>query len=141
MINSSNYINFGKSGVSMSLITKDLLINFLFIILTLFLVHILYLAKYSYRLENIKDWVFAIFPVFSLILCMLFPVAIDHYVWDLRWIPFILGTLYGGYRLGLLLLVLVIIIRYSMGYSGLLFSFCCLPYYGYNPILCIPIFC
>lgn len=111
----------------MSLITKDLLINFLFIILTLFFVHILYLAKYSYRIDNIKDWVFAIFPVFSLILCMLFPVGVDHYVWDLRWVPFILGTLYGGYRLGILLLALTLIIRYVMGCPGYHLGFVVFP--------------
>ena len=120
MINSSAYsLYFGKTGVFMSLITKDLLINFLFIIVTLFLVQILYLAKYSYRFDSIKQWVFYIFPVFSLVLCMLFPVGVHpSYVWDLRWVPFILGGLYGGYRLGLLLLALVLIIRLSMGYSG-----------------------
>ncbi|KMY48730.1 sensor histidine kinase [Peribacillus loiseleuriae] len=100
----------------MDLLTKDLLINFLFILLSLFLVQMVYLIKYAYRLEEIKGWVIGIFPVISLILCMLIPVALDkNFVWDLRWIPFILGGLIGGFRLGFLQLLLVLIIRYFQG--------------------------
>jgi two-component system sporulation sensor kinase B len=96
--------------------TKDLLVNFLFILLSLFLVQLFYMIKYTYRMEELKGWVLGIFPVVSLVLCMLFPVAFDMgFVWDLRWIPFILGGLYGGYRLGLLLLFLVLSIRYYQG--------------------------
>ena len=100
----------------MDLMTKDLLVNFLFILLSLFLVQLFYMIKYTYRMEELKGWVLGISPVVSLVLCMLFPVAFDvGFVWDLRWIPFILGGLYGGYRLGLLLLVLVLSIRYYQG--------------------------
>lgn len=115
----------------MSLITKDLLINFLFIILTLFLVQILYLVKYSYRLDNIKAWIFTIFPILSLILCMQFPVALgDNFVWDLRWIPFILGGLYGGYLLELILLVLVLTIRFYRGDDGFYLAATIFPIMG-----------
>src|SRR4051794_23806939 len=100
----------------MDLMTKDLLVNFLFILLSLFFVQMLYMIKYTYRMEDFKGWILGIFPVVSLVLCMLFPVAIEtDFVWDLRWIPFILGGLYGGYRLGLFLLVLVLCIRYFQG--------------------------
>ena len=37
------------------------------------------------------------------------------FVWDLRWIPFILGGLYGGYKLGSFLLLMILIIRYFQG--------------------------
>ena len=47
---------------------------------------------------------------------MLFPVYIDKdFVWDLRWIPFILGGLYGGYKLGSFLFLLFLTIRYFQG--------------------------
>ena len=56
------------------------------------------------------------FTVISIVLCMLVPVDLDkEFVWDLRWIPFILGTLYGGYRLGFLLLGIVLFIRLFTG--------------------------
>ena len=100
----------------MDLMTKDLLINFLFILLSLCLAQILYMSKYSYQLKGSNDRIIAIFPVISIILCMLFPVYIDeNFVWDLRWIPFILGGLYGGYKLGSFLLLLLLIIRYFQG--------------------------
>ena len=100
----------------MDLLTKDLLINFLFILLSLFLLQMIYLFKYVYRLEESKRWPIAIFTVISMVLCMLVPVDIDkEFVWDLRWIPFILGTLYGGYRLGFLLLGIALFIRFFTG--------------------------
>ena len=100
----------------MDLLTKDLLINFLFILLSLFLLQMIYLFKYVYRLEESKRLPMTIFPVFSIVLCMLVPVAFNQeFVWDLRWIPFILGCLYGGYRLGILLLGLILLIRIFTG--------------------------
>ena len=103
----------------MDFITKGLLINFLFILLALFLVQMIYMAKYANRLQDLKGWVIALFPVLSLILCMLYPVSINKViVWDLRWIPFILGCLYGGYKLGFPLLFLVLSIRYVQGGTG-----------------------
>lgn len=103
----------------MDLMTKDLLINFLFILLSLCLVQILYMFKYSYQVKGLNDRVIAIFPMISIILCMLFPVYVDeNFVWDLRWIPFILGGLYGGYKLGSFLFLIICIIRYFQGAEG-----------------------
>ena len=100
----------------MDLMTKDLLINFLFILLSLCLAQILYMIKYSYQLKELDDRVIAIFPMIAIILSMLFPVYVDEtFVWDLRWIPFILGGLYGGYKLGSSLFLIIFIIRYFQG--------------------------
>ncbi|USK86863.1 ATP-binding protein [Peribacillus asahii] len=119
----------------MSLITKDLLINFLFTILPLFLVQMIYFAKYSYRFENLKRRTFAIFPIVSLILCMIFPVDTGpYYVWDLRWIPFILGWLYGGYKLGIPLLFLMLFIRFWLnGDNG--FYIACITFFSFSIVL------
>ena len=112
----------------MDFLTKDLLINFLFILLSLFLLQMIYLFKYAYRLEDTKVWPLAFFPVISIVLCMLVPVAFDRgFVWDLRWIPFILGALYGGYRLGILLLGIILFIRmFTGGITG--FYIACLVF-------------
>ncbi|MGE7185427.1 ATP-binding protein [Peribacillus sp. NPDC006672] len=100
----------------MNLMTKDLLINFLIIIFPLFLLQMSYLVKYVYRIDALKGSFLTIFPILSLVLCMLFPVVIeDDFVWDLRWIPFLLGGLYGGYRLGIILIVITLLIRYFTG--------------------------
>ncbi len=80
------------------------------------MVQILYLFKYSYQLKGLDDKVIAIFPMLSIILCMLFPVYVDgSFAWDLRYIPFILGGLYGGYKLGSFLFLIIVTIRYFQG--------------------------
>ena len=86
----------------MDLMTKDLLINFLFILLALCLLQILYITTYVYRSKELKSWQIALFPIITLVLCMVFPLySNEDNIWDLRYIPFILGGLYGGYKLGL----------------------------------------
>ena len=108
-----------RDRCKMSFLTQDLLINFLFILLSLFLVQMFYLLKYTNRSDQLNRGTFAIFPILSLVLCMTFPVAVgDNFVWDLRWIPFILGVLYGGYKIGFFLLYISLFIRYLMGYDG-----------------------
>ena len=112
----------------MSFLTQDLLINFLFILLSLFLVQMIYLVKYSNRSDEFNRGIFAIFPVLSLVLCMQAPVSVgENFVWDLRWIPFILGGLYGGYKLGFFLLYLTLFIRYLMGYDGFILAVIMFP--------------
>jgi two-component system, sporulation sensor kinase B len=49
-----------------------------------------------------------------IILCMKFPIYIDEYcVHDLRQIPFIIGTLYGGWPVGAALLVIILTFRFA----------------------------
>lgn len=112
--------------------TKDLLINFLIILFPIFLLQMSYLVKYVYRLDALKGSFLSIFPILSLVLCMLFPVVIEEdFVWDLRWIPFLLGGLYGGYRLGIILIVITLVIRYfSGGDNGFYISCITFPVVG-----------
>lgn len=116
----------------MNLMTKDLLINFLIILFPIFLLQMSYLVKYVYRLDALKGSFLSIFPILSLVLCMLFPVVVEEdFVWDLRWIPFLLGGLYGGYRLGIFLIVITLVIRYlSGGENGFYISCITFPLIG-----------
>ena len=103
----------------MDLMTKDLLINFLFILLALCLLQILHITTYAYRSKELKNWQIALFPIITLVLCMVFPVYTNESsFWDLRYVPFILGGLYGGYKLGLTQLGIVLLVRFSMGGMG-----------------------
>jgi two-component system, sporulation sensor kinase B len=103
----------------MDLFTKELLINFLFILLALCLLQILYMATYAYRSKELKSWQIALFPIVSLVLCMIFPlVSNEENLWDLRYIPFVLGGLYGGYKLGLIQITIALLIRYLLGGMG-----------------------
>lgn len=100
----------------MGIITKDLLINFLFILLPLFLLQMFYLLKFVYRIDKMKDILFTVLSMVSILLCMLFPFSLgDGLNWDLRRIPFIIGILYGGPRNGVVLLVFLLIIRFLIG--------------------------
>lgn len=106
----------------MDLLTKDLLINFLFILLPLCLLQLLYLLKYTYRFKELEEWTFALFPILSIALCMLFPVLInDDYIWDLRRIPLILAMLYGGPALSTFLLSMIVSTRYLTFDGGTVF--------------------
>lgn len=100
----------------MELFTKDLLINFLFILLPLFLLQMFYLLKFVYQLEKIKDSLLTIVFMLSIGLCMLFPFSFnDDYSWDLRKIPFIIAILYGGPKNGVIVLSFLIITRFMIG--------------------------
>jgi two-component system sporulation sensor kinase B len=99
----------------MDIITKDLLINFLFILLPLFLLQMFYLRKIVYRIENLKDTLVTILSMVSIILCMLFPFSVgEGLYWDLRRIPFIIGILYGRKNTAFILLLSMLLIRYLL---------------------------
>ncbi|TDL34894.1 two-component sensor histidine kinase [Jeotgalibacillus sp. S-D1] len=103
----------------MGFITKDLLINFLFVLLPLFLVQMFYLLKYTQETDKLKNWMLIFFPVMSIILCMAFPANIaEGLIVDFRRIPFVLGVLYGGWPAALLLLSTILGIRFMIGGSG-----------------------
>jgi two-component system, sporulation sensor kinase B len=56
----------------------------------------------------------------SILTCMSFPVSINEgFILDFRYIPLILGFLYGGYQVGFPLLGLVIIFRFIIGGPGI----------------------
>ncbi|WP_340372005.1 ATP-binding protein [Peribacillus sp. FSL E2-0218] len=56
-----------------------------------------------------------------ILLCMKFPIYIDEYcVHDFRQIPFIIGTLYGGWPVGAVLLVILLTGRFVMNGFNLL---------------------
>ncbi|MCI2255632.1 HAMP domain-containing histidine kinase [Domibacillus sp. PGB-M46] len=102
----------------------DLVINFLLVLFPLFLWQMFYLLHYIYQFEWVEKWMFAVFPVLSLIMCMTFPIIfIEPLLLDLRRIPLILGALYGGYKVALLLLSVVVTHRYLIGGEAFYNSF------------------
>lgn len=120
----------------MELVTKDLLINFLFILMPLFLMQMVYLFKYTYRLEKIKKASFMFFVLLSIILCMFFPFSLGSgFTWDLRRVPFLLGILYGGPLYGSWLFAILLFVRYLIGGDGFLVTL-----YSYLPITIFTIF-
>lgn len=107
----------------MDVLTKDLLVNFLLMILPLLFIQIVYFYSYRNRLEKKEGKFAAIFPAISILLCLSFPFTINEgFLWDLRAIPIVLGTLYGGYRMGIFLTVVALISRAVLGGDGVLVS-------------------
>ncbi|WP_227395730.1 ATP-binding protein [Jeotgalibacillus aurantiacus] len=105
----------------MDVLTKDLLVNFLLMILPLLFIQIVYFYSYRQRLESSKEWLAALFPAVSIVLCMLFPFSVNEgFLWDLRGVPLILGALYGGYRMAFFLIGVMLITRMMIGGDGVL---------------------
>jgi two-component system sporulation sensor kinase B len=87
----------------MELLTKDLLINFLFILLPLFLLQLFYSLRFVYQIDKLKNLLFTLVSMLSIGLCMLFPFGLgDGLIFDLRRVPFIIGVLYGGPKIGIM---------------------------------------
>jgi two-component system sporulation sensor kinase B len=63
--------------------------------------------------------IFGVLNVLSLIFCMTFPVSINEgYLLDFRFIPLIIAFVYGGYRVGLILSIILIGYRFAIGGMG-----------------------
>ncbi|QOR68665.1 two-component sensor histidine kinase [Cytobacillus suaedae] len=99
----------------MPLAIMELLIGLLFIFTLLFLFQI-YNDWYNKKHSPLT---FFLFSTLSMILVMITPFEDSSGMrFDYRYIPLILATLYGGYRVGLPLLVICITIRLWYGGSG-----------------------
>jgi two-component system, sporulation sensor kinase B len=75
------------------------------------------------RSDNRRNWIFGILCGVSILLCMSAPVSINNgYILDFRYIPLILAFLYGSFRIGLTLSVLILVYRlYLIGIDGFYF--------------------
>lgn len=73
---------------------ETLLLNILFLIFPL----LLFVIFFDNR-KHFYNIVFLIaFAMISMILCMVYPIHLDiGFIFDLRYIPFIIVALYGGY--------------------------------------------
>lgn len=96
---------------------RDLLLNVLFVLLPLFYYHLVCIDKASspIRTSLISGSVGSL----AIILCMTFPIQMaPGRIIDLRQIPLIVVTLYGGYRAGLISFTVLILYRFYIGGSG-----------------------
>ncbi|WP_202081148.1 sensor histidine kinase [Caldalkalibacillus salinus] len=81
---------------------KDVLLHLFFIIFPILLYQSLWLDKF--HATNVKQnrYLIGLLAIFSILLCMTFPIVIDQGLSvDLRAIPIIVGTLYGGMSIGI----------------------------------------
>lgn len=78
--------------------------------------------KYMERTTNklTKETIIALTCGISIILCMTFPiVSLTGYAVDFRQIPFIVGALYGGRRVAVFLVLILLSYRFHLGIPGL----------------------
>ncbi|MCK1992182.1 sensor histidine kinase [Peribacillus muralis] len=93
-------------------INQNILDN-LFYILVSILIYYIFL-DHGKRLSQYGKTLITACMSIPIILCMKFPIYIDEYcVHDLRQIPFIIGTLYGGWPVGVALLVILLAGRFA----------------------------
>ena len=97
---------------------ETLLINILFLILPILLIVVFFNKQENHRS------LLHVFYAFSMMLCMLFPFHLEiGFIFDLRYVPFIIVALYGGYRGVLPLYILLNVYRFIIGGDGFWQSF------------------
>ncbi|MCD9025033.1 sensor histidine kinase [Cohnella silvisoli] len=93
---------------------KDFILQLAFIATLIFTLQIFF-AERSERNGQMRIILSVIFGL-SILLCMTFPVYVSSNVhMDIRIVPLLLGTLYGGLRTGILLCALTILYRFYIG--------------------------
>ncbi|WP_280770709.1 sensor histidine kinase [Salipaludibacillus daqingensis] len=115
--------------------TEILLINFLFLLFPV----VVYLIFFENRvlLEKNQMLVFFLSSV-SMVLCMTFPIRLDAdfgFMFDLRYVPYIISSLFGGYIIAFPLYLVLNIYRFFLGGDGMLFSF----YFSTAMVIFIPL--
>lgn len=99
--------------------TETLLINFLFLLLPV-LIFLIFLEN-KVQFYNKKTLV--ILGAITTILSMSYPIRLElGFTFDLRYFPFIIAALYGGYKVGFPLMLVVIGYRLIIGGNGVIQS-------------------
>jgi two-component system sporulation sensor kinase B len=97
---------------------EPLLINFSIIMIVLFIFQIFWVDKGHLHHKHTTT-VIAFLLALSIVLGMEYPIRFaPGFIFDLRYLPFILGFLYGGYRVGIPLLIVLVFYRFYIGGDG-----------------------
>lgn len=109
----------------------NLLLNFLFILVSILIYFSLGLYKTKY-----KSLLIGVNGSISVIFCMSFPFTVfSGYIYDLRILPFIITILYGGVRPGLFVALVLLLYRYLLGGSGFVVTcFCYIPIFIFTAV-------
>ena len=105
----------------MNEIISGIINNLFFVLFPLFLYHLFSQNKQLHTLGNQKYVLILTFSI-SIILCIYFPFSLpmgQEYRFDIRQVPLILGTLYGGYFVGFWLFLISVIARLPLGGDGI----------------------
>ncbi|WP_204537817.1 ATP-binding protein [Peribacillus deserti] len=98
---------------------ESLLLNFLFLLFPV-LIFLIFLEN---RLQTFNIYILIMLTSLTMVLCMAFPIKLEiGYIIDLRYIPFIIVALYGGYKRVLALYVILNMYRFFIGGEGVYLS-------------------
>ncbi|KIL35680.1 hypothetical protein SD71_12350 [Cohnella kolymensis] len=97
---------------------KTMMSNFMFMLIPP-VVYFLYWSSSENRRPKFSPLIMLITLTSSMLLCMSFPYEYqDHFNFDFRHVPIVLGVLYGGPRLGALIVAIFLVYRYVIGGEG-----------------------
>ncbi|MGX9134121.1 ATP-binding protein [Rummeliibacillus sp. JY-2-4R] len=105
---------------SKEILFETLLINFLFLLIP-FLVYFVF-----FETKNLKNFklILTLFATITMILCMSYPIHLQSgFIFDLRYIPFAIITLYFGYKNALISYIILNLYRFIIGGEGIIQSF------------------
>ena len=103
----------------MSTLIESLLLNFLFLLFPI----VVFLIFFENTLCSYHKFVFSILSSVTMILCMTFPIKLEvGFIFDLRYIPFILIALFGGYKMVFPLYLVLNVYRFIIGGNGIIQS-------------------
>ncbi|MGH0633907.1 LytS/YhcK type 5TM receptor domain-containing protein [Bacillus pacificus] len=92
-------------------INQNVLNNLLYILSSIFIFYFIYDS--GRNLKKYKTLLITLCSSIPLILCMRYPIYMDEScIHDLRQIPVIIGTLYGGFPVGIILFTILLITRF-----------------------------
>ncbi|MGJ9385685.1 ATP-binding protein [Salipaludibacillus sp. CF4.18] len=101
--------------------TEILLLNFFFLLFPA----MLYVIFFEHRLNSNNNNLFILLvSSCSIVLCMTYPIQLElGFIYDLRYIPFIIAALFGGFKIALPLYAVLNVYRFIIGGEGILLSF------------------
>ncbi|GKU84384.1 HAMP domain-containing sensor histidine kinase [Niallia sp. NCCP-28] len=99
---------------------ETLLLNFLFLLFPV----MIYLIFFEHKSYASNRWIFILLSSLTMVLCITIPIKMNiGFIFDLRYIPFIMVALYGGYKNIFILYIILNIYRFYIGGEGTLNSF------------------
>ncbi|WP_307409055.1 ATP-binding protein [Neobacillus ginsengisoli] len=95
---------------------ESLLLNFLFLLFPV----LIFLIFFENRLHTNNSYIHIFLSSISMVLCMAFPIKLEiGFIFDLRYIPFLIVALYGGYKYTFPLYIVLNVYRFFIGGHGI----------------------
>ncbi len=102
-------------------IIESLLLNLLFLIFFLLFIPLFLEKSLKAIPREFKKTILIISTCFAIVSSMSFPItAVEGFIFDLRWIPLVIGILYGGMPVGILLFTITVGYRFIIGGAGVI---------------------